>query len=100
MVRADLRPPEYDDCERYTCVLSRAPGDWSNLSVVPERIASRLRSAVALPDIGTEFGEFNRRFEVRSNDRRFASAFLDARMMAWLVEQPPGAGFRDHGGAW
>jgi len=78
---------EYDDHERYTCVLSPAPSSWPDLSVVPERIASRLRSALALPDIRTESGEFNRRFEVRSGDRRFAIAFLDARMMAWLLQQ-------------
>lgn len=89
---------EYDDNERYTCVLAHAPPTWPDLSVVPERIASRLRSALALPDIRTESEEFNRRFEVRARDRRFALAFLDARMMAWLLEQLPGVGFEVLGG--
>ena len=82
---------ERDDYERYTCVLT--PADWPDLSVVPERPASRMRDVLALPDIGTESVEFDRRFEIRSDDRLFASAFVDARMMAWLLEQLPGVGF-------
>jgi len=35
---------------------------------------------------------------VRSTDRRSALAFLDARMMAWLLEQIPGVGFEVLGG--
>lgn len=85
--------PERNDYQRYTCVLMASPADWPDLSVVPERLASRTREALGVPDIGTESGEFDRRFEVRSGDRRFASAFLDARLMAWLLEQFPGVGF-------
>ena len=78
-----------DDYERYTCVLTQAPATWADLSVVPERLASRMCDVLALPDIGTESVEF---------DRRFASAFVDARMMAWLLEQLPGMGFEILGG--
>jgi hypothetical protein len=85
--------PERDDVRRYTCVLTNAPGWWPDLSVVPEGLASRLRSSLGLPDVELESEEFNRRFEVRASDRRFASALLDARMMTWLLEQVPGAGF-------
>jgi hypothetical protein len=89
---------EGDDYERYTCVLTAAPADWADLSVVPERLASRMRDVLALSDIGTESAEFDRRFEIRSADRRFASAFVDARLMAWLLEQVPGMGFEILGG--
>lgn len=85
--------PQRDDYLHYTCVLTRTPPEWSDLSVVPERIASKIRDLLAMPGIGTESIEFDRRFEVRASDRRFASAFLDARMMAWLLEQLPGIGF-------
>jgi len=84
---------ERNDYERYTCVLTPAPADWADISVVPQRLASRMRDVLALTDIGTESVEFDRRFEIRSTDRRFASAFVDARMMAWLLEQLPGMGF-------
>jgi hypothetical protein len=64
-----------------------------DLSVVPEGLAARLRSTFALPDVELESEEFNRRFEVRSSDRRFAGALLDARMMRWLLDEPAGPGF-------
>lgn len=90
---APTSAPDRDDYQRYTCVLSPVPATWSDVSVVPEPIASRLMSAVALPDIEMESERFNRRFEVRGTDRRFVSALLDARMMEWLMEQLPGVGF-------
>ena len=66
---------------------------WSDLTVVPDRPVSRLRDAIALPRNDTELEEFNRAFQIRATDARFASAFVDARMMAWLLEQGPGVGF-------
>lgn len=89
--------PSLDDHERFTCVLSAAPREWPDVAVVPERLASRVRSWAA-PDIHTESDEFNRRFEVRSSDRRFALAFLDQLVMRWLLEQLPGVGFEILGG--
>jgi hypothetical protein len=90
--------PEKEDYERYTCVLTAAPSTWSDLSVVPERIASRLRGAIGLDDIEMESEQFNRSFEVRAMDPLFASAFVDARMMEWLLSQVPGVGFEVLGG--
>jgi len=89
---------EYDDYQRYTCVLSTAPAGWPDVAVLPERIASRMMSTLGLPDIEMESERFNRRFEVRSADRRFTSALLDQRMMEWLLEQVPGVGFEVLGG--
>ncbi len=95
---APTSAPERDDYERYTCVLTPVPSAWADVSVMPERVVSRLRSTLALPDIETESEEFNRRFEVHSTDRRFALALLDPRMMRWLLEQVPGVGFEALGG--
>ena len=89
---------QYDDYERYTCVIGPSMAGWSDLTVVPERLVSRLRDAVGLPQIDTELEEFNRAFEIRAVDARFASAFVDARMMAWLLEEGPGVGFEIVGG--
>lgn len=89
--------PERDDYQRFTVLTPASPG-WPDVSVTRERIASRLRSTFAPPDIETESEEINRRFEVRSADRRFALALLDARMMRWLLEQVPGVGFEVLGG--
>lgn len=89
--------PERDDYQRCTCVLTQVPPEWSDVMVVPERLASKIRS-LATPDLATESIEFDRRFEVRSSDRAFTTAFLDARMMAWLLDQLPGVGLEIAGG--
>jgi len=57
-----------------------------------------MMSTLGLPDIEMESERFNRRFEVRSADRRFTSTLLDQRMMEWLLEQVPGVGFEVLGG--
>jgi hypothetical protein len=89
---------QYDDYERYTCVIGPSmAGWWSDLTVVPERLVSRLRDAIGVPQINTELEEFNRTFQIRSGDARFASAFVDARMMQWLLERAPGVGFEVSG---
>ncbi len=38
----------------------------------------------------SESDEFARRFRIRTEDRLFATAFLDQRMLAWILEQVPG----------
>jgi hypothetical protein len=70
---------------------------WSDLTVVPERLVSRLRDAIGVPQINMELEEFNRAFQIRAGDARFASAFVDARMMRWLLERGPGVGFEVSG---
>ena len=84
--------PQYDDYEHYTCVVAPAGDGWPDLSVVPERLGSRTLGAIGMRDIEMESERFNRAFHVRSSDPRFASAFVDARMMAWLLERD-GVGF-------
>jgi hypothetical protein len=61
--------------------------------VEPADGASIMRDAVGHADIDLESERFNRAFEVRADDRAFASALLDARMMEWLLLEPPGVGF-------
>lgn len=84
---------ERDDYERYTCIVATAPQAWSDLLVVPERLGSRLLGALGIRDIEMESEAFNRAFNVRAVDRRFASAFVDARLMEWLLGRGEGVGF-------
>ena len=84
---------EYDEYERYTCVVTPTPPEWSDLVVVPERFGSRLRDVIGSDQLGTESEAFNRTFDFRGADPRFASAFVDARMMRWLLDEPSGTGF-------
>ena len=88
---------QVDDYERYTCVIGPSMAGWSDLTVVPERLVSRLRDAIGVPQINMELEEFNRAFQIRAGDARFASAFVDARMMGWLLERSPGVGFEVSG---
>lgn len=88
---------QVDDYERYTCVIGPSMAGWSDLTVVPERLVSRLRDAIGVPQINMELEEFNRAFQIRAGDARFASAFVDARMMRWLLERGPGVGFEVSG---
>jgi len=76
----------------YTCAVTPVPSSWPDLVVEPERLPTKIADALGLRDIDMELEAFNRAFEVRSTDPRFASAFLDARMMAWLMTAAP-AGF-------
>jgi hypothetical protein len=85
--------PSRDDYEYYTCVVAPAERSWPGLAVFPERLEHRLAGVVGQGDLDLELEAFNRAFAVRTDDRRFASALLDARMMQWLLDLPRGSGF-------
>ena len=87
-----------DDEQRFVCVVDEDRPGWPDLAVVPAGAAAVLKDAVGLGGPETESERFNRAFEVRASDRRFASAMLDARMMQWLLAQAPGVGFEILGG--
>jgi hypothetical protein len=85
--------PSRNDYRYYTCAATQVPSVWPNLSIVPEDVGSRLATSVGRRDIEFELESFNRAFQVRSDDPRFAHALVDARMIAWLLELPPETGF-------
>ncbi|MGZ8580981.1 MAG: hypothetical protein ACXWW9_06820 [Actinomycetota bacterium] len=85
--------PSRDDYRRFVCVIDAPRPEWSDISVVPASGGSIVRDAVGLDDVDLESERFNRAFEVRAADRAFASAFLGARMMEWLLLEPPGVAF-------
>jgi hypothetical protein len=86
---------EDDRCE-FSCAMVAIPGGWPALAIRPESLASRLAD-VAVPEVAFESEAFDRAFSVRCDDRRFASAFVDARMMAWLLALEPRWGFEIDG---
>jgi hypothetical protein len=85
--------PSRDDYRYYTCAATPVPAAWPNISIVPEDVGSRLATAVGRRDIAFELESFNRAFQVRSDDPRFAHALVDARMIDWLQALPPDTGF-------
>jgi len=93
-VRAfDYRRPAEDEI-RYSCAMVRIPDGWPSLLVRRHGPLDVARNAAGLQRIEFELDEFNRRFEVRSDDRRLASAAIDQRMIGWLLESDPALGFQ------
>lgn len=84
---------------RFSCALAEVEAALSPLTIGRESALTRLADAVGLDDIAFESDEFNRAFEVRCADRRFASAFVDQRMMEWLLEADRRFSFAT-GGRW
>ena len=58
------------------------------LQVTPENVFTRIGSAFGIEDIELESEDFNRRFRVHANDRKFASDVLTPRTMEALLRQP------------
>jgi len=86
--------PSRDEVRRFVGVIDTARPEWPDITVEPADGGSIARDAVGgHGDVDLESERFNRAFEVRASDRAFASAMLDARMMEWLLLEPPGVGF-------
>jgi hypothetical protein len=85
--------PSRSDHRYSICASTPVPAAWPNISILPEGLGSRFATSLGHRDIEFELESFNRAFEVRSGDQRFVHALIDARMMTWLQELPPGTGF-------
>jgi hypothetical protein len=70
---------------RYSCALAYMGSSWPELVITKEGLLEKAYSALGSGDIDFESEEFNRTFAVRCDDRRFASAFIDARMIELLL---------------
>ena len=86
----------YDDVEaesgqvarrhkHFTCVMAQVDGAWPEVSISREGILEKALDLVGLGDIELESDGFNRRFALRSPDRRFAVTMVDARMIEFLL---------------
>lgn len=71
----------------FSCALGEVDADCPHLALEKEGFLSSIARGLGFHDIETESDEFNRAFKIRSDDRRFAFAMLDARMMAWLLDE-------------
>ena len=65
---------------RYSLAIADLGMALPSIPIRPERLGDRLRR-----DLAFEWEDFNRAFEVRCEDRAFAFALLDARMMEWMM---------------
>jgi hypothetical protein len=70
---------------RFSCAVTEIPAACSQLALARENILTRLADHVGLHDIEFESEAFNRAFNVKARDRKFANDLVDARMMQWLL---------------
>jgi hypothetical protein len=78
---------------RFSCVMAQADGAWPEVSITREGIMEKALDLLGLGDIELESDEFNRRFALRSPDRRFAVTLVDARMIDFLLSTDARFGF-------
>lgn len=74
----------------HTCGIVPLDAACPALTIRPESLLTRAADVVGMRDIEVESEEFNRRFQLKSSDERFAFAFCDAAMIDWLLRLPPG----------
>jgi hypothetical protein len=71
----------------FSCAMAEIDADCPHLVVEQESLLSRVSRHLGFHDIELESDEFNKRYLVTSDDKKFAYAMLDARMMAWLMDE-------------
>jgi hypothetical protein len=78
---------------RLTCAVAEIEASCPRIVIGPATFSSRLGEFVGATEIRLESEAFNERFRVECEDRRFATTFMDQRMMAWLLASPAGLAF-------
>jgi hypothetical protein len=70
---------------RFSCAVTEIAAQCAHLSLDREGVLTRLADHLGLHDIEFESDDFNRRFNVKCSDRKFANDLVDSRMMQWLL---------------
>ena len=68
-----------------------------DIDIHRENVLTRLGDKLGMKDIDFESEEFNRAFQVKAKDRKFAFELIDPRMMQWLLSCDRRFGFEVHG---
>jgi len=79
--------------QRFSCATIDVAAAFPHLEIAREGVFTWLADRVGLEDIEFESPEFNRRYNVKAQERRFAFELLDARMLRWLVDFDQGLAF-------
>jgi hypothetical protein len=72
-----------------TCAAVPVGSSCPRLRIIPRDLADEVVDALGLPEVTVELEAFNQRFRVEAEDPRFASAFLDQRMIEAVLRLPP-----------
>lgn len=78
---------------RFDCAVMPIDAACSPLTIENENVLTRLADALSFHDIEFESEDFNRMFNVKSPDKKFANDFVDGRMMQWLLQNGKGTAF-------
>jgi hypothetical protein len=81
-------PSDYMPMHQRTCALVRIPVTCPVLTVQPRHLWDVISDPGGTVELAFESESFDRRYRVRTTDRLFAEAFIDTRMMAWLIDLP------------
>jgi len=81
----------------FSCAATELPLSGSHLTVGKENLFTRLADHLGFHDIDFELEEFNRAFQVKSKDKKFANDVIDQRMMQWLMQHGEGYGIEMNG---
>jgi len=75
------------DYDHFSIVIVEIAAWLPGVTIERENVLTRLADHVGFRDIEFELEEFNRRFNVKCQDREFAYKLLDARMMQYLLDK-------------
>ena len=70
---------------RFDCVLASVNVACAQLSMEPENLFTRLADHLSFHDIEFESEDFNKMFNVKCTDKKFANDMVDARMIQWML---------------
>ena len=76
-----------------SCAMALVGSAWPDISIGREGLLDKVVNAIDGGDIDFESEEFNRLFAVHCDDRRFASALIDAQMLEFLLSTKGELGF-------
>ena len=78
---------------RFDCVTVPIAATCARLTITHETLLTRLADALTFHDIEFESEAFNKAYNVRSVDMKFANDLIDARMIDWLLQHGGGYSF-------
>jgi hypothetical protein len=78
---------------RFDCVIVPIDAACVRLTITHENLLTRLADALSFHDIQFESEAFNKAYDVKSADKKFANDMIDARMIDWLVKSGAGYSF-------
>jgi hypothetical protein len=81
----------------FSCAATELPLQGAHLTIGKENVFTRLADHLGFQDIEFELEAFNRAFQVKCKDRKFATDVIDQRMMQWLMEHGAGYGIEMNG---